>query len=182
MTAASLPYRIGNHEEIGRNMLRLFGESMRALSTLLDRPDAKLSPYSAASEISDAAETVAEIARIWTSDPVKLVEVQGALARSYLELWSNSVRRLFGEGVEPLVAPEPSDNRFKDPEWSSDPLFRFLQAGQVPSSTRAHGGLIGRSGWLGIRANGPRRGSPVNGLESSRMHPEATSGQKHSHG
>jgi len=37
------------------------------------------------------------------------------------------VRRFFGEGVEPLVAPEPSDNRFKDPEWSSDPYFDFCK-------------------------------------------------------
>ena len=55
------------------------------------------------------------------------MEVHGALARSYLELWGNSVRRLFGEGVVPLVGPEPSDNRFKDPEWSSDPYFDFCK-------------------------------------------------------
>jgi len=122
MTAASLPYRIGNPEEIGRNMLRLFRESTRALSTLLDRPDAKLSPYSTASEISEAAETVVEIARIWTSDPVKLVEVHGALARSYLELWGNSVRRLFGEGSSPSSRPSPPITASKTRRGRATPI------------------------------------------------------------
>ena len=35
------------------------------------------------------------------------------------------MRRLLGENVEPVVEPEPSDNRFKDPEWSSNPYFDF---------------------------------------------------------
>jgi poly[(R)-3-hydroxyalkanoate] polymerase subunit PhaC len=140
------PYRIGNPEEFGRNMLRLFGESVRAMSDLLARSDVKLSPYSAASEITEAAETVAEIARIWTSDPVKFAEAQGALARSYLELWSNSVRRLFGEAVEPLVAPEPSDNRFKDPEWSTDLYFDFCKQAYLLTTQWAEDMLLQTEG------------------------------------
>ena len=30
-----------------------------------------------------------------------------------------------GDDVEPLIEPEPSDNRFKDPEWSENPYFDF---------------------------------------------------------
>ena len=30
-----------------------------------------------------------------------------------------------GEDVKPVVEPEPSDNRFKDPEWSQNPYFDF---------------------------------------------------------
>ena len=32
---------------------------------------------------------------------------------------------MLGEDVEPVVEPEPSDNRFKDPEWSTNPYFDF---------------------------------------------------------
>src|SRR5262245_28698970 len=118
-------YRIENPEEFARNMLRLFEEGGRAMTGLLERSDAKISPYSAASEVSEAASTVADIARIWMGDPTKLAEAQSTLVRSYLELWNNSVRRLFGEKVEPVIEPEPSDNRFKDPEWTSNPYFDF---------------------------------------------------------
>jgi polyhydroxyalkanoate synthase len=106
-------------------MLRLFEEGGRAMSGLLERSDAKVSPYSAASEMSEAAKAFSEIARVWMTDPAKLAEAQGTLVRSYLDLWNNSMRGLLGETVAPLVEPEASDNRFKDPEWSSNPYFDF---------------------------------------------------------
>jgi hypothetical protein len=107
-------------------LLKLFEMGTRAMSNLIERSDATLSPYSAASEITEAAETVAEIAVIWSIDPTKLAEAQGALIRSYIELWSNSAWRLFGAPGEPLVKPEPSDSRFKDLVGKS--LLRLLQA------------------------------------------------------
>jgi polyhydroxyalkanoate synthase subunit PhaC len=79
------------------------------MSNLLECSDAKLNPYSAASEVTGAVETVANIARIWMIDPTKIAVAQSALVRSYLDLWNNSARRLFGEAVEPLVEPEPSE-------------------------------------------------------------------------
>jgi len=118
-------YRIDNPEEFARNMLRLFEEGGRAMSGLLERPDAKVSPFSAASEVTEAAKTVTDIFRIWMTDPAKLAEAQGALMRSYADLWGNSLRRMMGEDVEPIAEPDPSDNRFKDPEWSSNPYFDF---------------------------------------------------------
>jgi polyhydroxyalkanoate synthase len=125
-TTTTLPAcRIENPEEFARNLLKLFEGSTRAMSNLLECSDAKLSPYSAASEVTEAVKTVANIARIWMIDPTKLAVAQSALVRSYLDLWNDSARRLFGECVEPLVEPEPSDNRFKDPEWSESPYFDF---------------------------------------------------------
>ena len=88
--------RIENLEELARNLLKLFEMGARAMSNLVERSDGKLSPYSAASEITEAAETVADIAAIWMSNPAKLAEAQGALVRSYLDLWSNRCVAPFG--------------------------------------------------------------------------------------
>ena len=119
-------YKIDNPEEFARNMLRLFEEGGRAMSGMLARSDAKISPYSGASEVSEAAKTVADIfLGMWMTDPTKVAVAQGTLARSYMDLWNNSIRRLMGESIDPVVQPEPSDNRFKDPEWSSNPYFDF---------------------------------------------------------
>ena len=116
------PYTIDDPEEFARNMLRLFEECERAMFGMLARADAKISPYSAASEVSEAAKTVSDIfLRMWMTDPTKLAVAQGTLARSYVDLWNNSVRRFMGESIAPVVRPEPADNRFKDPEWSSNP-------------------------------------------------------------
>jgi polyhydroxyalkanoate synthase len=118
-------YRIQDPELFARNLLRLIEESGRAMSGFLERPDAKVSPYSAASEISEATKTIGEIARLWMTEPSKLAEANSVLMNAYLELWNGTMRRLMGEKVEPLVEPEPSDNRFKDPEWSTNPFFDF---------------------------------------------------------
>ena len=119
------PYRIENPEEFAQNLLRFFEEGGRVLSGLLERPDAKISPYSTASEVSQAAGTMADIARLWFAEPAKLAEAQGTLVSSYVDLWNTSIRRMLGEEVEPVIEPEPSDNRFKDPEWSSNLYFDF---------------------------------------------------------
>jgi polyhydroxyalkanoate synthase len=119
------PYRIENPEEFAQNMLRLMEEGGKAMSEMLERSDSKVSPYSAASELSEAARTVGDIARVWMADPGKLAEAQGLLVRNYVELWNSTIRRMLGEDVGPVIVPEPSDNRFKDPEWSSNPFFDF---------------------------------------------------------
>ena len=124
--APTTPYKIDNPEEFARNMLRLFEECERAMFGMLARSDAKISPYSGASEVSEAAKTVSDIfLRMWMTDPTQLAVAQGTLARSYMDLWNNSVRRVLGESIDPVVQPEPSDNRVKDPEWSSNPYFDF---------------------------------------------------------
>ncbi len=133
------PYRIENPEEFARNMLRVFEQGGRAMNELLERPDAKISPYSAASEATEAMGTLADIARLWFNDPSKLAEAQGSLVGSYIELWNNAIRRLLGENVEPVVEPEPSDNRFKDPEWSSNPYFDFWKQAYLLTTNWAEG-------------------------------------------
>ena len=44
-----------------------------------------------------------------------------------------SVRRFLGETVEPVVEPEPGDNRFKDPDWSNTQFFDFWKQAYRPS-------------------------------------------------
>src|SRR4249920_2808245 len=133
--APTTPYKIDNPEEFARNMLRLFEECERAMFGMLARSDAKISPYSGASEVSEAAKTVSDIfLRMWMTDPTQLAVAQGTLARSYMDLWNNSVRRFMGESIDPVVRPEPGDNRFKDPEWSSNPYFDFWKQAYLVTS------------------------------------------------
>ena len=123
--ASPSPLVIGNPEEFARNMLRLFEEGGKAMNGLMDRPDTKVSPYSAASEMSQATSTINEIAGLWMSNPERVIKAQTDLMASYAELWNNSIRKMMGEPVEPVIEPEPSDNRFKDPDWSDNPYFDF---------------------------------------------------------
>jgi polyhydroxyalkanoate synthase subunit PhaC len=118
-------YQISDPEAFGRNLLKLYEESGKAMAGLIARADSKMGPYSTASEITEATKTMAEIMRHWVIDPAKMAEAQGELLRGYMDLWNSSVRRMLGEEVKPVAEPEPGDNRFKDAEWSKNPYFDY---------------------------------------------------------
>ena len=123
--ADQLPFQAVNAEELARNLLRLFEQGGNVLTEFIERNDAKMGPYSAAAEITEATNTLSDLARQWFADPARFAESQGTLLRSYGELWNNTVYRMFGQDVVPVAEPEPGDSRFKDPEWSANPYFDF---------------------------------------------------------
>ncbi len=118
-------YKIVNGEEFARNMFRLLEQGGHVLNKLLERPSSQSGPYSGTTQMTSAKDTLSDVMRIWWSDPTKFAEAQGTLIRSHAELWSNTLQRCFGQDVTPVVEPEPSDNRFKDPEWSQNPYFDY---------------------------------------------------------
>jgi polyhydroxyalkanoate synthase len=123
-----------NAEELARNLLRLFEQGGNVLTEFIERNDAKLGPYSAATEITEATNTLSDLARQWLADPARFAEAQGTLLRSYAELWNNTVYRMLGQEVQPVAEPEPGDNRFKDPEWSANPYFDFWKQAYLLTS------------------------------------------------
>ncbi len=125
-TDAEFPaYKIANPEELSLNILRFFEQGGRVLAEFIERADSKMGPYSAAAEISEATNTLADLTRHWLNDPARFAEAQGSLMRAYADLWNNTLFRMLGQEVEPVAEPEPGDNRFKDPEWSANPYFDF---------------------------------------------------------
>ena len=72
-------------------------------------------------------------AALW-SDPAKMMEAQAKLMQESIALWQTTNRRMMGEQVEPVIAPERSDRRFKATEWSEDLLFDFIKQSYLLSS------------------------------------------------
>lgn len=132
-----VPLRIDNPEQFTENLLRIYELGGEVMAELLDREDGKPSAYSTASEVRGAATTLSELAMTWMKDPTRLAEAQTELMQGYFELWNNSLRRMVGEEVKPVVEPDPGDNRFKDPEWSSNPFFDFWKQAYLLTSQRA---------------------------------------------
>ena len=125
-----------NHmETFARNMVRLFDQGTKAFSALAERTNSNgQGPYSMASEAGEAAKSLGEIARHWAAEPAKFATAQSELLASYADLWGRSVRRFLGEEVEPVVEPEPGDNRFKDPDWSNGQVFDFWKQAYLITS------------------------------------------------
>jgi len=118
-------YKVVDGEEFALNLLRLFEQGGHVLNEFLARSDSKTGPYSSAAQMTEATNTLSDVMRTWWTDPTKFAETQGTLMRSYAELWNNALHRFLGQDVMPVIEPEPSDNRFKDPEWSQNPYFDF---------------------------------------------------------
>ncbi len=60
-------------------------------------------------------------------EPAKALEAQTELWRDFQALWVNTTARLMGQEAPSVIAPEAGDNRFKDAEWTDNPIFDFLK-------------------------------------------------------
>jgi len=119
-------YRIADPEAFGRNFLRMMEESTRALQGLMERVQHAAGPQALANEWTEAGRLFSAVMQPWMADPARLLESQGALLASYMQLLANTAQRAVGgEAGAPVAEPEPGDNRFADPEWSRNPYFDF---------------------------------------------------------
>ncbi len=68
-----------------------------------------------------------EMTQSMMSDPQKMVEAQTQLWQSYMQLWSNTTRRMLAQEAEPVAAPVKGDKRFRDAEWSENFVFDYIK-------------------------------------------------------
>jgi poly[(R)-3-hydroxyalkanoate] polymerase subunit PhaC len=113
-------------EELARNVARMVEQGGRAMAAYLKpREEGRIDgDYS---EVADVVKTLGQILEYWLSDPQRSLELQSSLGKAYLDLWANAVKRMSGEKVEPVAAPDPRDKRFADPEWSTNAFYDFLK-------------------------------------------------------
>lgn len=140
-TSTAPIYTIENPEEFSRNMLRVLEQGGRAFSEYLQRSDNEMGPYSAASEVGEISKTVTDVFGHWMGEPARFVDAQGRLFQSYAEVWNNCAQRMMGEDIAPVIEPEPGDQRFSDPEWSTNPYFDFWKQAYLVTSKWAEGML-----------------------------------------
>ncbi len=118
-------YLISNPEEFAANILKVFEKGSETLAKLVGRSDSQGGPYSQASEFTAATDNVTALMRQWLSDPARLAEAQSHFFSQFGALWNNVLMRTMGMPIAPLIEASPSDNRFKDPEWTHNPFFNF---------------------------------------------------------
>ncbi len=119
-------------EELSRNMALLMEGASKAAAAYL-KPVQEGQPP-ATGDASEAIKSLGRVAEAWMSDPQKTFEAQSRLGTQFMSLWASTLKRAQGEPAEPVAEPEPKDNRFKDPEWSQNPIFDFLKQAYLISS------------------------------------------------
>ncbi len=121
-------------ELLATNVARMVEEGGKALAAYLKpREEGKIRDERAEA-ITDVVKTLARVLEYWLADPQRALELQSKLGKSYLDLWLATAKRLAGEQVPALVAPDPKDKRFNDPEWSTNQFFDFLKQAYLLTS------------------------------------------------
>jgi len=121
-------------ERFSRNIARMVEEGGKALAAYLKPREDGTIKIEPADEIADVVKTFGQVAEYWLSDPQRATEIQTTLGRAYLELWAAAAKRLSGENVPPVIAPDPRDKRFADPEWSSNQFYDFIKQAYLLSA------------------------------------------------
>ena len=121
-------------ERFSRNIARMVEEGGKALAAYLRPREDGTIKIEPADEISDMVKTFGHVAEYWLSDPQRATEIQTTLGKAYLELWAAAAKRLSGENVPPVIAPDPRDKRFADPEWSSNQFYDFIKQAYLLST------------------------------------------------
>ncbi|MBB5740699.1 class I poly(R)-hydroxyalkanoic acid synthase [Brevundimonas aurantiaca] len=71
--------------------------------------------------------------------PEKLFQAQADLFGRYMDLWADTARQAAGEPAKPA----PADKRFKDPEWSENPMFDLMRRSYLLTSDWMNGLIAG---------------------------------------
>ena len=122
---AGLP--IPNYEALASNTARLMEELGHATAASLKPIEEGRAKAGISDEVSDVMKTLGQVVENIASDPQRLVMAQTALTKGFLDLWANNLRRTQGETVTPIVEPDATDKRFRDPEWTENPVFDFVK-------------------------------------------------------
>jgi polyhydroxyalkanoate synthase len=123
-----------DYEALARNIARLIEEGGKALAAYMKPREQGKIKEDLAEDVTDIVKTMGQVTEYWIADPQRALDIQTSLGRAYLDLWAGAVRRLAGEAAPPVVAPDPKDKRFADPEWSQNQFFDFLKQAYLLTS------------------------------------------------
>ena len=118
---------IPNFEKLAQNVSRMMAEGSRVMAAYMKPLETGENPNNAANEMVDAVRSLGKVAEYWLKDPARTLEAQTAISTKFIDLWGNTLRRMTGEHVEPVVPHDARDKRFADPQWRESPVFDFIR-------------------------------------------------------
>ncbi len=107
-------------------------QSQRVISAFIDRQ--KGGDGFSVSDSKSIGNAFMKMSAKLLADPMKLAEAQQQLWKDSLLLWQNTMMRMAGQEVEPLVKPEPGDRRFKKAAWDEELTFDYIKQSYLLTS------------------------------------------------
>ena len=123
------PFRAQDPERLTLNFAYMLEEAGKAAGAWARAREEGQADAPIAGPVADMLKTFSQLSEFWRADQKRVVEAQTQLFSSYLDIWTNSIRRLGGEpeAESHRISPEPGDKRFRDAGWERHPYFDFLK-------------------------------------------------------
>ena len=127
--------KLPDAEKVGETVSKIAEQSQRLLQEFVERQEADggggefqvLDP-------ADMARSFQELTQKMIADPAKVVETQLKLWQDYTNLWQSNLKRMMGEDSAPVIEPAQGDRRFKDEQWSENPVFDYIKQSYLLAS------------------------------------------------
>lgn len=123
--SAPTEYIATDPEAFARNLARAVEEGGRALAAYLRSQEDGKPADTIAETTADVLKTLGKVGEYWASDPSRLMEAQTRLLASYMTIWQNEIAKTGGHA--PVAPNGRGDKRFRDPDWTDNPVFSALK-------------------------------------------------------
>ena len=120
-------YQVSDPGEFAGNMAKVAEQTAKIFAAFAAPEDPTKAHQSRAEELGNVAKTLGEIAQDYMAKPELLMNAQMQFWRQHGDLWQSTWKRMLGEEVDPVIAPERGDRRFRDSDWSENQVFDFLK-------------------------------------------------------
>ncbi|MFT5447190.1 MAG: polyhydroxyalkanoate synthase [Gammaproteobacteria bacterium] len=126
-------FNAADHEAMARTMSEIAERSKKLVEEFVDRYGQDGAGSKSADEQFQALDPAlmgrafGEMCAKWMENPAAVIEAQMKFWQDYAQLWSGATQRARGESADAVIEPEPSDRRFKNAEWDSNPVFDFIK-------------------------------------------------------
>ncbi len=92
----------------------------------------------ATSVMADFNEAFMEFGEKLLEHPESIVSQQMQLMNKQMQLWQQTALKFIGQDAHAVITPDPSDRRFKDSEWETNPIYDYLKQFYLLQSGAIH--------------------------------------------
>ena len=125
-------------EKVGETVSKIAEQSQRLLQDFVDRQESDGGGEFQVLDPADMARSFQELMQKMMADPAKVMESQLKLWQEYTNLWQSNLKRMMGEESAPVIEPDQGDRRFKDEQWTENPVFDYIKQSYLLASKYLH--------------------------------------------
>ena len=125
-------------EKVGETVSKIAEQSQRLLQEFVERQESDGAGEFQVLDPADMARSFQELMQKMMADPAKVIESQLKLWQEYTNLWQSNLKRMMGEESAPVIEPDQGDRRFKDEQWTENPVFDYIKQSYLLASKYLH--------------------------------------------